>query len=136
MEPSTITLSSVEGSALEIEPSVIRASSVEGSENRMVAGRVDSVMPGLTGKAADYAMPDRESRRLANCRKCSELIADNQSLIFIFVQLAETDTVFNCGNKHSIIYGRKQDFSAGECAERAEAGREIRTPAQPEENLS
>ena len=66
MEPSTISVSSVEGSALEIEPSVIRTSSVEGSENRMVAGRVDSVMPGLTGKAADYAMPDRESRRLAN----------------------------------------------------------------------
>ena len=66
MEPSTISVSSVEGSALEIEPSVIRASSVEGSENRMVAGRVDSVMPGLTGKAADYAMPDWESRRLCH----------------------------------------------------------------------
>ena len=46
MEPSTISVFSVEGSALEIEPSVIRASNVEGSGNRMVAGRVDSVMPG------------------------------------------------------------------------------------------
>ena len=64
MEPSTISVSSVEGSALEIEPSVIRASSVEGSENRMVAERVDSVMPGLTGETADYARPDWESRRL------------------------------------------------------------------------
>ena len=79
LEPSVIRASSVEGSALEIEPSVIRTSSVEGSENRVVAGRVDSVRRGRTGKPADYAMPDRESRRLANCRKCSELIADNQS---------------------------------------------------------
>ena len=31
MEPSTISVSSVEGSVLETEPSVIRASSVEGS---------------------------------------------------------------------------------------------------------
>ena len=46
MEPSTISVFSVEGSVLENEPSVIRASSVEGSENRMVAGRVDYVMPG------------------------------------------------------------------------------------------
>ena len=54
MEPSTISVSSVEGSALEIEPSVILTSSVEGSGNRMVAGRVDSVMPGPPGKAEDW----------------------------------------------------------------------------------
>ena len=45
-EPSVILTSSVEGSALEIEPSVKLTSSVEGSKNRMVVGRVDFVMPG------------------------------------------------------------------------------------------
>ena len=61
MEPSTISVSSVEGSALEIEPSMIRASSVEGSKNRMVAGRVDSVMPGqvFRGMTRESARPEK-----------------------------------------------------------------------------
>ena len=63
MEPSTISVFSMEGSALETEPSVIRASSVEGSENRMVAGRVDSVMPGqvfrgMTRESASSGKPE------------------------------------------------------------------------------
>ena len=59
MEPSTISVSSVEGSALEIEPSMIRTSSVEGSENRMVAGRVDSVMPGQVFRGMTSASPEK-----------------------------------------------------------------------------
>ena len=79
MEPSTISVFSVEGSALEIEPSVIRASSVEGSENRMVAGRVDSVMPGQVFRGMTRESASPEKPKIGNCRKCSELIADNQS---------------------------------------------------------
>ncbi|MCI6328341.1 MAG: hypothetical protein MR793_06755 [Bacteroidales bacterium] len=61
MEPSTISASSVEGSALEIEPSVKLTSSVEGSGNRMVAGRVDSVMPGqvFRGMTRESASPEK-----------------------------------------------------------------------------
>ena len=61
MEPSTISVSSVEGSALETEASVIRASIVEGSGNRMVAGRVDSVMPGqvFRGMTRESASPEK-----------------------------------------------------------------------------
>ena len=61
MEPSTISVSSVEGSALEIEPSVILTASVEGSKNRMVAGRVDSVMPGqvFRGMTRESASPEK-----------------------------------------------------------------------------
>ena len=61
MEPSTISVSSVEGSALEIEPSVILTSIVEGSGNRMVAGRVDSVMPGqvFRGMTRESASPGK-----------------------------------------------------------------------------
>ena len=61
MEPSTISVFSVEGSALEIEPSVILTSTVEGSENRMVAGRVDSVMPGqvFRGMTRESASPEK-----------------------------------------------------------------------------
>ena len=61
MEPSTISVSSVEGSALETEPSVIRASTVEGPENRMVAWRVDSVMPGqvFRGMTRESASPGK-----------------------------------------------------------------------------
>ena len=61
MEPSTISVSSVDGSALEIEPSVILTSNVEGPENRMVAGRVDSVMPGqvFRGMTRESASPEK-----------------------------------------------------------------------------
>ena len=61
MEPSTISMFSVEGSALEIEPSVIKALGVEGSGNRMVAGRVDSVMPGqvFRGMTRESACPGK-----------------------------------------------------------------------------
>ena len=59
MEPSTISVFSVEGSALETEPSVIRASNVEGPENRMVAGRVDSVMPGQVFRGMTSASPGK-----------------------------------------------------------------------------
>ena len=61
MEPSTISVSSVEGSALETEPSVILTSIMEGSGNRMVAGRVDSVMPGqvFRGMTRESASPGK-----------------------------------------------------------------------------
>ena len=61
MEPSTVSVSRVQGSALETEPSVIRASNVEGSGNRMVAGRVDSVMPGqvFRGMTRESARPEK-----------------------------------------------------------------------------
>ena len=61
MEPSTISVSSVDGSALEIEPSVILTSNVEGSKNRMVAGRVDSIMPGqvFRGMTRESASPGK-----------------------------------------------------------------------------
>ena len=45
--------------AWEMEPSTISVSTVEGPENRMVAGRVDSVMPGQVFRGMTSASPGK-----------------------------------------------------------------------------